>query len=187
MQVDRLSAQDVQILRLERGPIRGHICKIVMLESPAPSVDELRAHIDARLDATPRLRRRLVKTPLNLARPVWADDPDFDIARHVVDAGSAPREQLNEFVAYLMAERLDRDHPLWRMDVLDLGEDGKALIWRVHHCMCDGATSVKLGEALLWGEDEQTPPFDWRPDPQPSAAHLVTSALASRLQRKPAE
>ena len=187
-QLDRLSAQDVQILRLERGPIRGHICKIVLLEAPAPSVDELRAHIGARLDAAPRLRRRLVKTPLNLARPIWADDPDFDIARHVVDAGTAPREQLNEFVAYLMAERLDRDHPLWRMDVLNMEEDGTALIWRIHHCMCDGATSVKLGEALLWSDDEsdhERPPCDWRAGEQPSAARLMTSAVASRLQRKP--
>jgi diacylglycerol O-acyltransferase / wax synthase len=185
MPLDRLSAQDVQILRLERGPIRGHICKIVLLEAPAPTLEELRAHIDARLDAAPRLRRRLLKTPLNVGRPIWTDDTDFDIARHVVDAGTAPREQLKEYVAYLMAERLDRDHPLWRMDVLDMGAEGKALIWRIHHCLCDGATSVKLGEALLWSDSsdyEELPPCDWCADEHPSTAQLLVSAVAERFQ-----
>jgi diacylglycerol O-acyltransferase / wax synthase len=187
MALDRLSAQDVQILRLERGPIRGHICKIVMLEPPGPSVDELRARIDARLDATPRLRRRLLKTPLNLAPPIWADDTDFHIERHVVDAGTATSDDLNETVADLMAQRLDRAHPLWRMDVLDLGDEGTALVWRIHHCMCDGATSVKLADALLWSDkpqDEEPPPGDWRPADPPSAARLLASGIAARIRRR---
>ena len=46
-------------------------------------MSELRAHIEARLDAAPRLRRRLAPTPLGLAPPAWVDDDAFDLARHV--------------------------------------------------------------------------------------------------------
>ena len=85
--ISRLSAQDAQILRLEAGPIRGHSAKVIVLEPAGqhalPSLAELRAAIAARLDAAPRLRQRLVRSPLPMSRPAWADDPRFDVTRHV--------------------------------------------------------------------------------------------------------
>ena len=55
--LDRLSAEDVEILKREAGPIRGHTCKVVVLEPPRkgglPTVEQLRASIAARLDAAP--------------------------------------------------------------------------------------------------------------------------------------
>ena len=63
----------------------------------------------------------------NLARPVWVDDDDFDLDHHVrrsILPGQAASEQLEEFVARVMARPLDRDRPCgsstssrdWRQD-----------------------------------------------------------------------
>ena len=80
-----------------------------------PSLAELRAAIAARLDAAPRLRQRLVRSPLPMARPAWADDPRFDVTRHVELVpvkGPVSRSGLERIVAGLMARRLDRSRPL---------------------------------------------------------------------------
>ena len=189
--IDRLSPQDVQILRLERGPVRGHTCKVVVLEATAggalPSVEDLRASVEARLQAAPRLRRRLMNAPLGVGRPVWVDDTDFDIARHVTrieSDGPVSRAELREMVARRMAERLDRAHPLWHLDVVERLDDGSAaLIWRIHHCMADGTAAVGLASAVLWSKEPGValPRSSWLPAPKPRALDL----LSLRTWRRP--
>jgi WS/DGAT/MGAT family acyltransferase len=179
-QVDRLTDEDVRILKLESGNIRGHTCKVVILEAPAPSVDELREHVAARLDRAPRFRRRLAATPLGIANPVWVDDTDFDITRHVRRVATA--DGLHETVAELIAKRLDRERPLWSMDVVEEIEDGStAIVWRIHHCMADGVTAVKLASALLWDAEDGVAAPDWRPEPPPTKSALLASGVRERL------
>jgi diacylglycerol O-acyltransferase / wax synthase len=192
MALDRLSAEDVRILDLEAGNVRGHTCKLIVLEprpgTPLPSVDDLRAHIDARLDAAPRLRRRLVPTPLRLGPPVWADDPGFDIGRHVrpvVEPAPVGAARLREIVADLMSERLDREHPLWRLDVVEGMSDGSmALVWRIHHCMADGTTAMRLGAEVLWSDGLADPVqrSAWRPAGCPGAVSLLALGAAARVR-----
>jgi WS/DGAT/MGAT family acyltransferase len=189
MTLDRLSAEDIRILNLETGNVRGHVCKVLVLEPgprPLPTVDDLRAHIDARLDAAPRLRRRLVKAPFRLGTPVWVDDADFDIARHVravEEPAPIGPGRLREIVAALMAERLDRERPLWRLDVVEGVADGTlALVWRIHHCMADGATAMKIASEVLWTAAPDAPPAPastWRPAPPPHAMMLLADGAAS--------
>ena len=187
MHVDRLNDQDAQILKLESGNVRGHTCKLVILEprggQAAPGVEELRRHIATRLDRAPRFRRRLAPTPLGIANPIWVDDAAFDIAKHVrpvLGGRTADRERLGEIVGGLMSERLDRRRPLWALDVLERLEDGStALIWRIHHCMADGVSAVKLGSALLWDEDPQAGALE--PAPLAAGAQLrVAPATCAR-------
>src|SRR4051794_16732113 len=112
MPLDRLSAEDVRILDLEAGNIRGHVCKVVVVRPgdgrALPTLAELRAHVDARLDAAPRLRRRLVRSPLTAGSSLWIDDEAFDIARHVravEEPGPVGPERLREIVAGPLAQR----------------------------------------------------------------------------------
>ena len=174
--------------------MRGHTCKLVILEpragGPAPGVDELREHIASRLDRAPRFRRRLAGTPLGIANPVWVDDAAFGIANHVrpvPSAGPVDRERLREIVARLMSERLDRARPLWALDVVEQLDDGStALIWRIHHCMADGVTAVKLGAALLWDPEPAAPPSpppSWEPDARPGRARLTALGAGDRARR----
>src|SRR3984957_252580 len=187
----RMSAQDLQILRLEAGPIRGHSGKVLVLERAGqyalPTVPDLRAAIAARLDAAPRLRQRLVSSPLPMVRPAWADDPEFDVTRHVTAVpvtGPVSRPRLEQIVADLMTRRLDRSRPLWHLDVVEeLADGAMALIWRLHHCMADGSTAVDLASAVLWSPDptdDPGSPKPWIPGPVPTAPALLLAGLRER-------
>lgn len=145
-----LSPEDRAILDLECATIAGHTCKVIVAGRGAPSTAELRASIATRLDASPLLRCRLGGTR---DAPVWQPDSAFDIARHVGD-GPVDRPVdtagLRQAVARLFEQRLDRQHPLWRIDRVPLGEGGAALVWRIHHALADGTTAMRLARALLW-------------------------------------
>ena len=193
MSTARLSSEDQRILRLEAGPIVGHTCKVMTVDPPAAgppvTLDRLRASIESRLGLAPRLRQRLQATPLRLAPPVWVDDPSFDIARHVRPLGDGAElddRELRRAVARLMAERLDRDRPLWTLDVAPMTERRTALVWRLHHCMADGATAMRLGSALLWDSEPelaQPTPAPWAPKPMPTATALLAEAAVERCKR----
>jgi WS/DGAT/MGAT family acyltransferase len=189
--IDWLGIQDLQILRRESGPIRGHSGKVVILERAGraglPTVADLRSAITARLDAAPRLRQRLVMTPLGLGGPAWADDPDFDIARQVTVVPTArpvSRSGLEQIVAELMARRLDRSRSLWHLDVIEELADGSmALIWRLHHCMADGSTAMALASSVLWSPDPAARPAatrPWTPRPVPGPWRLLRAGLRER-------
>src|SRR5919197_3415929 len=83
-------------------------------DCPRPTFDELRAHIAGRLSRAPRYRERLRDIPLGLSAPVWIDDPDFDLSRHLIEA---PSRRLSEVVDTCMSEPLPRDRPLWQMHI----------------------------------------------------------------------
>jgi hypothetical protein len=152
-----LTAEDRAILALERGPVAGHTCKVVVLGDGAPSAESLREAVARRIGAAPGLRRRLAG-PVDA--PVWAADDDFDIARHVVGVGAdelVERASLGEFVARVFAERLPRDRPLWRMDVVPLADGGGAVVWRIHHALADGSTVMRYASEVLWDEADGPP------------------------------
>ena len=189
----RLSPEDERILKLEAGPIVGHTCKVVTFDPPPggrrPTLDELRSSVDSRIGFAPRLRQRLMAAPLGLGAPVWVDDPSFDVDRHVRplgDGGELDEDGLRRAVGRLMVERLDRDRPLWTLDVAPVTGGGTALVWRLHHCMADGATAMRLGAALLWdSEPTGAPPATarWTPAPPAPATALLAQAARERVRR----
>lgn len=150
-----LGPEDRAILDLECETVAGHTCKLVVLGGGAPDVDGLRELIGQRLELTPALRRRLGGTTTD---PAWVADDRFDVADHVVAADAAgplDRAGLNALTANLFAERLDRERPLWRIDVASLEGGGGALVWRLHHAVADGTTAMRYARLLLWGEPDQ--------------------------------
>ncbi len=195
MTVDRLTREDTRILKLERGAIRGHTCKVLVLERtgdrPLPTVDAVREHVASRLDAATRFRQRVVPTPLRVSDPVWLDDPAFDISRHVTavdDRAIEGRGGLEQVVGRLMCERLDRSRPLWHLAVIPrLDEDSMALVWRLHHCLADGTTCMRLGESLLWDTTQDVsdpPPTGWSPAPGPGTLDLLARGLVDQARRR---
>ena len=186
---ERLSPEDSRILALESRSIVGHTCKVVIAERTGDGVTYLRDRIARRIALAPSCRRRIVMTPRSLDAPVWADDPNFDVRRHVRKvpvAGPVGDAELREIVAGLMAERLPRDRPLWAIDVVEPLEDGtRAVIWRVHHAMADGQAAMAIGSALLWSEStdpEPDPPQLPRAKPLPSSNRLIAAALSDRAR-----
>jgi diacylglycerol O-acyltransferase len=184
---ERLSPEDSRILALESKWVVGHTCKVVLAEGTGDGVEYLRDRIARRIALAPSCRRRIVTTPYRLDAPVWTDDPDFDVRRHVRPVpvtGPVGDEGLREIVARLMAERLPRDRPLWAIDVVEPLEDGtRAVIWRIHHAMADGQAAMAIGSALLWSDstdpDPDPPPLP-AAEPLPSSNTLIAAALSDR-------
>lgn len=158
-----LTDEDAQILALEAGPIRGHTLKVLVVDdAPADSpLPALRAQVDARLPALPRWRQRLVAAPGSPTGLAWRDDADFRVERHVRGVrtdGPVDTQRFREIVASTMATALDRDRPLWTIDVVPRLADGRwALLWKVHHALADGVTVVHVGPRLLWDQDAAAP------------------------------
>ena len=181
-QLERLSREDARILGLESGNVRGHTVKVFLVEG-RHDVDAVRRHVAARLGAEPRLRQRLAPTPLGLAPPAWVDDPSFDLIWHV---RARPFEgDLRRLVAELMVEALDRRRPLWRMDVASPVEgDRTAIVWRVHHCMADGGTVMRMATRLFLDSEPnpQPPPAtEWRPAANPPPRALFSAGARERV------
>ena len=174
MPLERLSREDAAILDLEEGPIAGHTLKVLELAAPIDLAD-LRARVAARVDRVERLRQRLHPTPLGLSPPVWVDDEDFALERHVRGAGDRPVEAI-------LAERLDRSRPLWAIDLL---AGGRTVVAKLHHAWADGSTFLRVLGDVLWDEDgdpDPGAPAVWNPRPAPSREGLVAGGLATRAR-----
>ncbi|MBV8949896.1 MAG: DUF1298 domain-containing protein [Actinobacteria bacterium] len=162
--LERLSAEDVRILHLESETIAGHTCKVVIFERirGRDLCDLVRQRIAERLDRVPRARQCVVPTKGPDRGACWCDDPAFAIERHVRPAiatgGRMARDGLRALVAEIMAGRLDRNHPLWSIDVVDSLAGGRsALVWRIHHCMADGMTAMHWMSELLFDDVDEGP------------------------------
>ena len=141
-----LSAEDARILALESGTVRGHTCKVIVIGGER-SAEQVRAQLGERLGAVPRLMRRLEP---GTAPPAWEDDPGFSLERHVIDRGALDDAGLRRLVCTAMETPLDRDHPLWAMDVVSPLAGGRtALVWRIHHAVADGMTAMRMARELL--------------------------------------
>jgi diacylglycerol O-acyltransferase len=189
--VERLTPDDTRILRLESEVIAGHTLKLAIAEEGAGgkalSIERLRARVESRLERLPRARQRLASTPLRIATPAWVDDEAFDIRNHVRIASEpvTNRPALMRFAGKVMAERLDHDRPLWCVDVAGPLEHGEmALVIRLHHCMADGVTALRMLSTLLWDGDDAEPGTSaaWHAKPAPGPLRLLASGAATQAR-----
>jgi len=138
------------------------IASIAVFEGPCPSHENVLAALAGRLPLVPRYRQKLRTVPLRLGRPVWVEDPHFDLRYHVRrTALPAPGgdQQLADLMARVMSQRLDRDHPLWEYWVAEgLAQDRWALISKLHHCMVDGISGTDLYRVIFDSSPEPAPP-----------------------------
>ena len=182
--MDRLNPLDVQFVDAEDEDRHTSmaVASISVFEGPPPSYDEFLAHLGGRLPLVPRYRQKLRTIPFRLGRPVFVDDPDFDIRYHLRrTALPAPGgdEQLSQLMARVMALRLDRDYPLWEYWLVEgLAEDRWALIFKVHHCMVDGISGTDMYRVVFDPSPEPAPPAadDRVVDAEPSPLWLAAQA-----------
>ncbi len=177
--LQRLSGLDASFLYLETPTQPLHVCSVLELDAATIpggySFESLREHLAERLTAIPTFREKLANSFLNLDHPVWVEDDDFDLVRHLHRIGlPAPggREELSEICGHLASLPLDRRHPLWEMWVIE-GLDGKdtrkggrlAVLTKIHHAAVDGVTGANLMSQLCSTEPKAPPPV-----PVPAAA-----------------
>ena len=109
--------------------------------------------IRERLHLVPRYRQKLSFPPAESGRPVWVDDPGFNLEYHMRQT-ALPRpgseDQLLRLVSRIFSQQLDRSKPLWEIWLIEGLDDGRwALISKTHHAMIDGIAGVDLATVLF--------------------------------------
>lgn len=188
--MERMSALDAAFFFNEQHRTPLHIASMTILDGPAPSLDDLRALTDAKLDQLPRYRQRVRTVPLGLGLPIWVDDETFDLDNHlrhtaVPQPGGAA--ELRDTAARILERSLNLRHPPWELWLVEGLAGGRwALIAKMHHCVVDGVGAADL-MAALFDLQPAPPPLPtaspWRPEPGPSGTALLEDALLDHLTR----
>jgi diacylglycerol O-acyltransferase len=149
-----LSGVDAAWLRMDEPTNLMTITAVLVLEDPM-DVETLKELLEERFLGFTRFRQR-VRDPEG--SPYWDLDPHFSLDRHVRRSalpGEAGRAELKERVSDLMSDPLDREKPLWQMQLIEEYQGGSAIIVRLHHCIGDG---MALLQVLLSLADEYFDP-----------------------------
>jgi WS/DGAT/MGAT family acyltransferase len=181
---------DASFLAQEGADSHMHVGAVTIFEGPAPEFDELLDTLRGRLHLVPRYRQRLATPPLETGRPLWVDDPCFNLEYHVRQTAlPAPgaEDQLTRLAARVMSQQLDRTKPLWEMWVVEgLERNRFALISKTHHALIDGVSGVDLATVLfdLSPIPQEVPHPDeaWQARPEPSAAELVAGGAIGAVK-----
>jgi WS/DGAT/MGAT family acyltransferase len=179
--LDRLTSIDASFLHQEGEDSHMHIGGVLIFEGPAPAFDDFLDHVRGRLHLVPRYRQKLATPPMETGRPLWVDDPDFNLeyhVRHTALPAPGTEEQLFLLVSRIASQQLDRSKPLWENWLVEGLSDGRfALISKTHHALVDGIAGVDLASVLFDAEREPAPPEEelepWRPEPEPTPVDLV--------------
>ncbi|WP_026919608.1 WS/DGAT/MGAT family O-acyltransferase [Gordonia shandongensis] len=165
--MQRLSGLDASFLYLETPSQVMSVAAVVQIDpstiSGGYTFDSMRSEMGRRVRGLPALRRRLADSVTNVDHPVWVEDDDFAIERHVhriaIPSPGGVRE-MAQMCGHLVGQVLDRTKPLWDLWVLEGMADGRvALLLRMHHACVDGATVADiLGE--LATDTPHPPPLD---------------------------
>jgi WS/DGAT/MGAT family acyltransferase len=182
--MQRLSPLDASFLHLERSIQQLNVGSALVFEGPPPTPGEFSAAIEALLPAFPRYRQHVRRVPLDLALPVWVDDPGFRLGDHVghrVLPSPGTDVALRELAVRLISQPLDLDRPLWRSWLVTGLDGGRfAVVNTNHHAMIDGASGTDILSVLLATSAEAPIPVGagtWEPGPGPTGARLTLGAL----------
>jgi diacylglycerol O-acyltransferase / wax synthase len=165
-----------------------HIASVAIFEGPPPPFGDIVAMVDAKLDLVPRYRQKVRFVPFELGRPVWVDDPHFNIEyhlRHTALPHPGSDAELRKLVGRVMSQQLDRSKPLWEIWVVEGLEDGRwAMLAKTHHAMVDGVSGTDLLAVIMdLSPDTARPePVAWAPRPSPSGTRLALEAVTSVIR-----
>jgi len=185
---DRLTAVDASFLAQEGRSSHMHVGSVLLFEGPPPSYEEVLEGIESRLHLVPRYRQKLAFPRLQAGRPVWVDDPTFNLeyhVRHTALPQPGELDQLRLLAGRIYSQRLDRSKPLWETWVVQGLADGRfALITKTHHSMIDGIAGVDLASVLFdtTAVPREVEPEPWTPHPQPTAAELIADGVKDFVQ-----
>ncbi len=194
--MERLSGQDASFLYMETPSVHMHTLKVAIIDLPVKIsyndlFDLVRVSMESKLHLVPRLRLRPIFVPGGLNHPVWIQDPNFEIGRHLfrtrIAAPGGPRE-MDQAIARVASTQLPRDRPLWETWMLEgLADGGVVLVTKIHHALADGVASATMLAKVMSVEPdtddvrEATP--SWAPERLPSRPDLVKDALRDQREQ----
>lgn len=189
--MERLSGLDAGFIYSESSTVPLQVCSITELDtSTVPggyTFEKLCDHLASRIPAIPEFRTKLADNDFNVDHPVWLEDNDFQLSRHVNRIAlpePGGREELAAVCGRIVAMPLERSKPLWEMWVIEgvggsaAREDGRlAMLLKVHHAVVDGVSAANLLSQLLDTEPEAPPPDPVDGPKQASAWEIAADGL----------
>ena len=176
------------------GRARRRTCTSVgccVFDGPPPAFDDYLDHVRGRLHLVPRYRQKLVTPPLETGRPLWVDDPNFNLEYHVRHAALPSPGHRGAAVPARLADRLPAARPLEAAvgELAGRGTRGRSL--RADLQDPPLARRRRLGRrprdrAVRPRPTPAPPPTDlepWQPKPEPSPAELVLAGVRGARQR----
>jgi WS/DGAT/MGAT family acyltransferase len=132
----------------------------------------------------PRFRERVVDPPLQLGRPAWVADPDFDLGYHyrrVRLPGPGSFEQLLELAEQTAMTPFDRARSPWEAVLVEGFEGHRAAYFlKLHHSLTDGEGGVQM-LGLLHSRKRAPSPEKPMPEPPPGERATPLSVLGEQL------
>src|SRR5436190_3897819 len=188
--LDRLTAIDASFLHQESAVSHMHVGAITIFEGPPPAFEEICEALRGRLHLVPRYRQRLAEPPLGTGRPLWVDDPDFNLEYHVRQTAlpePGSEEQLFNLASRVFSQQLDRAKPLWELWAVEGLADGRfALISKTHHSLIDGIAGVDLATVLFDVEPVprkvENTGVPWTPSREPAGVELLAAGARDALR-----
>ena len=187
--LDRLSSIDASFLSNETSTSHMHVGAILIFEGPPPRYEDFCEHVRGRLPLVPRFRQKLAVPPLQAGRPLWVDDPSFNLPYHVrhtalPDPGS--EDALRRLAGRVFSQQLDRSKPLWELWLVQgLERNRFALVSKTHHAMVDGVSGVDISTVLFDVKPVPEPAAaedsEWAPGPEPTTAELVGKGVTDAV------
>jgi WS/DGAT/MGAT family acyltransferase len=183
--VERLSPLDATFLHVEDSVTHMHIASTLIFEGPAPRYEDLLSMIEGKLALVEKYRKVVQFVPLNLGRPVWVDDPHFNLeyhVRHTALPAPGGDAELRRLIGRVMGQQLDRHRPLWELWMVEGLDDGEwAIMSKVHHCMVDGVSGTELLTVVLDADPDppRPAPAPWHPAESLSGVALALDAVGA--------
>jgi WS/DGAT/MGAT family acyltransferase len=186
----RLSSLDAQFLAAEHGNFGSHYCGIAIYKTgnrKPITAATMRRRVADRMGVCPPLRWKLVTVPFGLDRPVFVE-AEVNLEDHVSEttlAVPADEATLASEVANILSKPLDRDKPLWRLQVFHGLPGRTAVVTTLHHAAVDGIAAGEIFSILLDMPDGEVPAFsESRSDAVPNRAALAARGIASGPLRR---
>lgn len=185
---DRLSGLDSSFLHLEGETTHMHVGACSVFDGEVPPYEDFVEEMAARLHLVPRYRQRLAFVPAAQGRPVWVDDPHFQITYHVRHTAlpkPGGEDQLKRLAGRVFSQALDRTRPLWEMWLVEgLAGNRFAILSKTHHALVDGVSGVDILSVMFDTAPDPAPVAPpgspWIPRPVPGDAQLLADALRER-------
>ncbi|MGX9670539.1 wax ester/triacylglycerol synthase family O-acyltransferase [Mycobacterium sp. HM-7] len=180
----RLSSLDSQFLAAETSTFGSHYSGLAIFETEDGTritAATMRSRVAACVDRLPPLHWKVVGVPLGLDHPVFVET-EVNLDEHIFEStlpAPADDEMLGRAVADILSTRLDRDKPLWRLDVIHGLPGRTALVITLHHAAADGIAASEVLAAILDDVAAPLPAGRRRCDSEPNPLGLAARGLAA--------
>ena len=175
----RMTSVDRSWLRMDTPSNPMMISAVLVFDKPI-AINRLKFILTERFLRFQRLRQRIVDEG---DKVYWQDDPLFDIDNHlhrIALPGKAGKAELQALTSDLNSTSLDLRHPLWQIHYIDNYQGGCALLIRIHHCIADGISLVRV---LLSLTDKTPEPTGRRVAPLRAREQTASSVVSRLLHR----